>query len=202
MRRLELTGQRFHLLTVVQRSATKPNQWDCRCDCGTEWTVHGPSLVSGNTGSCGCWGRSILGKNTKTHGRRHTPEYESWASMIQRCTNPNNPSYPRWGGRGITVCRRWRQSFAAFDADMGPRPSLKHSIDRVDNHGNYTPKNCRWATPHEQSRNTSRNLILVLHGRAQILSDWARELNIGQSTLWRRLNIHGWSVERTLTTPV
>jgi hypothetical protein len=115
--------------------------------------------------------------------------------MLQRCTNPKNPSFERYGGRGITVCERWRD-FAAFQADMG-EPPAGLTLDRKDNDLGYQPENCRWATDAEQTRNTRRNRRLTLDGRTQCMSDWARELGIRQQLISRRLS-DGWPVERAL----
>jgi hypothetical protein len=115
-----------------------------------------------------------------------TPEYRAWSAMKLRCANPNNEQYHNYGGRGITVCDRWRQSFAAFLVDMGPRPSPRHSIDRIDNNGNYEPGNCRWATSREQNRNRRNNIVLTHDGRTMCLADWARELGVPRGTLLAR----------------
>jgi len=136
------------------------------------------------------------------HGGRHKPEYRNWQGMKARCLNPNDKDYPRYGGRGITVCDQWIASFAAFLADMGPRPSPKHSIDRLDNGGNYEPVNCRWATYRQQNNNRRSSLYLVHHGERMSLEEWARALGMAQTTLWNRLFTHNWTVERALSIPV
>jgi hypothetical protein len=118
--------------------------------------------------------------------------------MIARCTNRNNNRFGQYGGRGITVCQRWLESFVSFLDDMGVRPSSEHSIDRIDNDGNYEPGNCRWATRVEQSRNTQQNMIIEAFGRRQCLQDWSIETGIGRGTIrWRVVN--GWSPEMALT---
>jgi hypothetical protein len=116
--------------------------------------------------------------------------------MIQRCTNPNNPRYARYGGRGIAVCERWR-SFESFLQDMGPRPEGK-TLDRVNVDGDYEPGNCRWATPAEQNRNMKRNRVLEWNGRSLCVCDWAKQLGISPITLRSRLRL-GWTVEQALT---
>jgi len=127
--------------------------------------------------------------------------YLRWWAMVDRCTNPHNRCYARYGGRGITVCDRWR-TFQVFFADMGMFPTRDHSLERIDNLGPYAPDNCRWATRIEQGQNKRNNVTLTLHGRTLTLNAWARDVGIDRLTLRRRLRDLGWSPERTLTTPV
>jgi len=127
-------------------------------------------------------------------------EYEIWLQMRYRCYKPQNKDYHRYGGRGITVCDRWRFDFGAFLADMGARPTRKHSIDRIDNDGNYEPSNCRWATPQQQADNTpKKGRFLTLAEETLNQTEWARKLGISRSALRRRLEL--WPVEKALTTP-
>lgn len=134
-----------------------------------------------------------------------SPEFWTWCNMMHRCHSVGYRDYPEYGGRGIKVCDRWRgpAGFAAFFADMGPRPSKRHSIDRYpDNNGNYEPGNCRWATASQQMRNTRRNRLLTFQGRTMCMTDWSNETGIPCTMIrWRLLKLK-WSVERTLTTPV
>jgi len=146
---LDLTGQRFGRLVAIDwksGGATTGRIWRCRCDCGNETDVRRRDLKTGNTGSCGCLHRTI-------NGEFGSPEYLSWRSMKARCGNPNATGFKNYGARGITFCERWRD-FNAFLADMGRRPSPRHSLDRwPDADGNYEPTNCRWATALEQRHN-------------------------------------------------
>lgn len=134
------------------------------------------------------------------HGMRHTLEYKVWAKMKERCFNPNTKEYHNYGGRGITVCDSWKNSFTQFYQDMGPRPSKKHSIDRIDNDGNYEPGNCRWATREEQSRNKRVNRVVIFQGKRVLASDLSRDAGMGRSTVADRMNA-GWDLVEAVTTP-
>src|SRR5688500_16157023 len=120
---------------------------------------------------------------TTKHGLRNCSEYRAWASMKQRCLNPKVVAYPQYGQRGIKVCDRWLTSFPNFYADMGPRPSPSHSLDRIDNDGDYTPDNCRWATRVEQGRNQRTNVLFTHNGKTQCLTAWSEEIGIPADTL-------------------
>lgn len=128
---------------------------------------------------------------------KRPPEYGVWRQMRNRCSNPNNTSYPWYGGRGVSVCQEWA-SFERFMADMGPRPSADHSIDRIDSNGNYEPSNCRWATRAEQQHNRHDNVWLELNGRRQLIGDWAAELGVTRQAISKRLR-KGWPLERALS---
>lgn len=150
-----ITGKRFGRLVVLSRTGRRGNDtaWTCKCDCGTEKVFRADHLRSRATTSCGCHRRKALLTALKTHGGTGTPEYRAWKAAIQRCTNPNNSGWKNYGGRGIKMCPQWRKSFVAFYAHVGPKPTAKHSIDRINNDGNYEPGNCRWATRSEQIKN-------------------------------------------------
>lgn len=151
-------GNRYNRLIVIGEVEKKSRRryLKCVCDCGEETVVRSDKLKSGHTKSCGCLQRErtrdALSK-TKTHGMTNSNEYYVWCGMKSRCFNENNKSYKNYGGRGITVCDRWRDSFENFYKDMGPRPSSTHQIDRINNDGNYEPDNCKWRTPSENCLN-------------------------------------------------
>ena len=180
---------------IIPSNGKAVTQYVCLCLCGNTVIVRQPYLKSGHTRSCGCLRRdSVI-----THGKAKTKAYRSWVAMKQRCSNPKARRFAEYGGRGISVCERWKDSFENFLADMGEPPTSKHSIDRIDVNGNYEPGNCRWATILEQAQNTRTNRNITFHGKTQSLSVWARELGIEPHTLIKRLN--KWPLETALTTP-
>ncbi len=196
-------GTRFGRLVVVgdggRANDDTHRAWLCRCDCGNVKPVLPSSLRGGRTRSCGCLRREVSSVVSLTHGKTHTPEYGAWGRMLGRCRNPNSPDYPDYGARGITVCARW-ESFENFYADMGPRPSKKHSLDRRDNNGNYEPSNCRWASPRQQAGNKRSNVWIEYGGKRMIIEDWAAETGLPRTTLEQRVK-RGWSDELTVTAP-
>jgi len=146
----DITGHKFGKMLVLKYEGSSPPlykaMWLCLCECGNQKIVQGPNLKSGITKSCGCQKRP----------RKidlESSEYGSWRSMRDRCYRENCAEFKRYGARGIKVCERWRNSFANFILDMGTKPSKDHSLDRINNDGNYEPSNCRWATKKEQANN-------------------------------------------------
>ena len=184
MRFVDKTGMRFGRLVVLSgRNIGGSYEWVCQCDCGNRTTVLGTHLhIHNDRGqrSCGC-----ARDGNPTHGMTGTPEYSTWLEMRKRCRNPKSRSYKNYGGRGIKVCRRW-DSFENFLADMGPRPSDKHSLDRINNEKNYGPSNCRWATRDQQVRNTRKTIRITYKGKTLLLLDWATLLGIPYRTLIMR----------------
>lgn len=158
---IDLIGQRFgrwHVLSLYSKGGSRDACWVCRCDCGILKSVRSTHLRRRLSQSCGCLQRELLAERVTTHGQtvngKWTIEYRAWHEMMQRCYNPNKEKFSDYGGRGIKVHKKWRNSFAAFFADVGPRPSKRHSLDRYpDNNGDYRPGNVRWATPKQQALN-------------------------------------------------
>lgn len=189
-------GAKIGRLILLEKVGKK---WKCLCDC--ENTCHPLScnLASGGTKSCGCLRRDMEPHN-KTHGLSHkSSEYKVWKNMIGRCHNPNCTYYYNYGGRGILVCERWRNSFTDFLSDMGPKPSPGHSIERIDANGNYEPSNCCWATRLEQARNTRTNHFIEVNGERLTIQEWSRKTGIHQSTIVRRVQA-GLSPEECIRT--
>lgn len=170
-----------------------------RCECGREYEIY--RFAVGKTQSCGCVKSKKLVERLTTHGQSGRSEYSIWAAMKARCSNPSARHFGRYGGRGICVCGEWAGSFEAFFRDVGPRPSPCHSLDRIDNDGNYEPGNVRWAIQAEQNRNRSNNKRLVYKGVEYCMVDLAKMAGINKNTFNKRLR-SGWSVEMAVETPV
>ena len=199
MRGFDLTGRRFGRLVVLRlvgRTKARALLWECRCDCGASSVVRAGGLLNGGTQSCGCLQREKSAAAKLTHGLARTPEYKVWDHMRQRCENPKHKGFANYGARGIRVCERWRK-FENFIADMGERPSPKHTIERADNDGDYEPGNCRWGTWREQSRNKRTNRLITANGITKPLTTWAEELGVPPTTLFERLR-RGWTHERVV----
>jgi hypothetical protein len=201
----DLIGLTFWCLTVVRRAPNRKKQtcalWECRCSCGGTTIVRTVDLVYGHTKSCGCLRARVMrsiGEQRTTHGATGTAEHRIWSGIKQRCENPSFRGYKNYGGRGIKICSRWRDSLENFLADMGKRPSARHSIDRIDTNGDYEPDNCRWATMSQQARNRRNNRVLEFAGKRATLTEFALEYGISKITLKDRLN-RGWSLDRALT---
>jgi hypothetical protein len=204
MKPIDLTGMIFGRLHVVKRAENHGGRtaWVCTCECGEQAIVMTKLLQNGRTTSCGCRRREVASATLiaamTIHGQTDTYAYQCWRSMKLRCYTKTSTGYENYGGRGIKVCDRWRDSFEAFIADMGQPPSEKHTIERCDVNGDYTPSNCCWATKIEQGNNKRNNDLLEFNGRKQTRAEWAREFDINYETLsWRLAN--GWPVSKALT---
>jgi hypothetical protein len=201
---LELSGQSFTRLTALElfkdRTSRGGTLWKCRCECGNEIFVRGTDLKSGNTRSCGCLQKEWAIRNAKataTHGMSNTSIFSVWCGMMKRCRSKTARHYKDYGGRGIKVCRRWLK-FENFFSDMGFRPDGM-SLDRIDNDGDYKPSNCRWANLEQQNNNRRSSSFINYDGHRLTVSQWARKIGIPHSTLFSRLNVMKWSVERALS---
>lgn len=183
---IDLTGRQFDRWTVVRYGEKRNGNhlWWCRCHCGTEKLIYSGSLRRGLSRSCGCFWRDLMHDVNK--GLRKSPTYHSWDNMIGRCYRPSQPDYARYGGRGIEVCERWRESFRNFLEDMGEKPPGT-SVDRYPNKdGNYEPGNCRWATAEQQQNNKENNVRVLFQGNEYSLKELATLLNIPETTLRNR----------------
>jgi len=202
--KIDLTGVRFGRLLVVKESTERISGvlcWDCICDCGNKATVRGSVLRQGVTKSCGCLKRDVAGRARITHGGSTSKEYRVWNQMRQRCTNPNNARWAAYGGRGITVCDRWMNSFGNFLEDMGFRPFEKAQLDRIDNNKGYSPENCHWVSLKQNLRNMRTNLVLTARGESMPVCDWAERSGIACRLIEQRVRRDGWDAERAIFTP-
>lgn len=188
----EKYGEYLVLSEAEPEVGTGRKMYLCRCTCGGENVVSGTSLRTGR--QLRCYECAVV-----THGESKTPMYRVYIGMRRRCSNPKEPSYKHYGGRGIRVCERWEESYENFLADMGPRPSDRHSIDRIDVNGNYEPGNCRWATWNEQSRNRRNNVFIEHEGARLCIADWSKKLGLNASVIGQRL-ARGLSPEEVLDT--
>lgn len=201
---VDRTGQEIGWLTVVGLAPKrgKKTYWTCRCRrCGNIKEVSVAALISGRQKSCGCLMRENNRTNRLTHGKRRTPEYEIWAAIKQRCSNPNNRAYKDYGARGIKMCERWLNDFTAFIADLGERPGKEYTVERRNNDGNYCPENCYWATDESQKNNRRDSVRITWRGETKTLTQWARLTGIDPKIVRSRIRNYGWSVDEALTTP-
>jgi len=201
---VDLKGVKFGRLLVIKdsgvRSSSRRIKWKCQCNCGNDIIVSSDRLIIGHTKSCGCLRRDNYSKNGRRNATIHgcasrgklTKEYIIWRRMIQRCTDINDKAYHNYGGRGITVCDRWRESFQNFLDDMGECPD-GCSIERIDNNNGYNPDNCEWATSHKQHRNMRTNVWVVLHGESMIMADAIRLLSMNKTTVYSYMRRHDFT---------
>jgi hypothetical protein len=209
---VDIRGQTFGRLRVLSRVASSHvgrARWCCQCACGKRCTVEGKKLRSGHTRSCGCYAQDFhksaeFAAKFIVHGEARTGrpsvEYKTWTSCSIAVRIRRSPAYSDYGGRGIRVCRRWKK-FSNFLADVGRRPTSRHSIERRNNSKGYNLTNCCWATRREQQRNTRRNHLRTLAGETHPLIVWAERYGLKKQTLRMRLT-KGWSVQRAITEPL
>lgn len=202
-RKVQMIGNTYGRLEVIEEAGTVGKQLTflCKCSCGNTKVVKGNSLRTGNTKSCGCLQKETFSATITKHSKRYSPEYNIYYNMVARCYNRDNSHYKNYGGRGITMCDTWRDSFEAFYKDMGERPKGM-TIDRIDNDKGYSPDNCRWASTIEQGRNKSTNFNITYKGVTRCMAEWSQHLGINHGTLRNRILRNNWSVEKAFTTPV
>lgn len=203
-----MLGAKYGRWTVIADPEPGPHRKKrvlCRCRCGTEKLVQLSSLENGLSRSCGCLSVELTRKRFTSHGarigQRWSKEYRAWNDMKSRCLNPNVIGYKNYGGRAITICERWKNSFAAFSSDMGRAPKGA-SLDRRDNDKGYFPDNCRWGTAKEQTRNRRRTLSVSAFGEKKSLGEWIedRRTVVPYETAYSRIFRLRWGAERALTT--
>lgn len=190
---------RWKVLEYAGKNKTNAVYWKCQCKCGAIKNVRATSLKDGSSNSCGCYNKEI---HSTCDGltRKHAPEYDVYRLMLRRCLDPKSKSYQRYGGRGITVCPEWQESFAKFLEDMGTRPLPTDTLERKENSKGYSKDNCCWATRKDQARNTRRNRHVTYKGVTKLLTEWAREFNLDHRLIGNRLD-RGWTPEDAIDTP-
>lgn len=200
MRLVDLVGQRFTRLTVIERAPNKSladtnARWLCSCDCGKTCIAYGQDLRRGKFKSCGC----LNAERIQRHGMARTHVYNVWKQMHQRCENPRSPSFKNYGARGIKVDPAWKD-FEVFLRDMGDRPP-GYTLERLNNNLGYSKANCGWRTQSHQMNNTRRNRLVTFNGETKTIMQWSVETNIKWYTLRQRIDRLGWSIEKALSTP-
>ena len=206
MRKIDMTGQKFGRLTVIEEAGRTPRKqvlWKCRCDCGNEVVVNGSCLRNGHTTSCGCKTREATIKRNTKHGESDTKLYKIWSSIRKRTVLCNEKSGRMWrdyGSKGIRLCGEWNEyeNFAAWAKANGYKDGL--SIDRIDPCGDYTPNNCRWATMKQQQNNKGNNVRITYNGETRTLAEWSDAIGINYTTLHYRYQ-HDYPLEELFTIP-
>lgn len=202
----DITGQRFGKLVVlgrgedaVSKSGRHRIRWECKCDCGKTITAYSENLKSGKTTSCGCYRAELVRGRSVTHGETRSKLYGVWSSIKSRCLNSNTAAYKDYGGRGISICDEWKNSFEVF-RDWAYANGYKEgvSIDRIDNNGNYCPDNCRWVISVVQANNRRSNILITYNGETLTVTEWAEKLGKNPKTIFNRL-YSGWSAIEAIT---
>lgn len=196
-----MENTKYGRLTVIEEAPSNNPKYPyvrmfrCVCDCGTVGLWPKTNVLRGVTKSCGCYRREWAAEAKSTHRQTGSKEWTVWAAMKRRCNNPNCKDFPNYGGRGIKVCPAW-EKFEGFLQDMGKRPSDKHTIDRIDSSGDYSPENCRWATQKEQQNNRRNNRRFESNGESLTLSEWANRFGVTPFLLRYHLVKQGKTVEQ------
>lgn len=196
-----IIGKKFTRIIVIKYLYSNKNKkriYLCRCDCGIEKNIIGADLLNGTTKSCGCLFLESLKKRSRVHYLSNTYEYKAWANMKTRCLNKKGIQYKDYGGRGISIDKNWKNSFLNFYKDMGPRPTNKHTLDRINNNKGYYKNNCRWTTMEVQNCNQRRNKYLSYKGMRKTISEWAKFLKLSDGTIRARIN-YGFSIDKILS---
>ncbi len=201
---VDLTGQRFGRLLVLhmeeKRAKNGMKIYHCLCDCGKEHYVTTNNLLNGSTNSCGCYRKEYVADKNYVHGKSKTRLHGIWRGIKDRCLNQNNSRFNLYGGRGITICKEWKDDFQAFyDWSMKNGYADNLSIDRIDVNGNYEPSNCRWADDKTQANNKTTSVLLTMNGETHTISEWAGIVGIDRKTISDRITRFGWSAEKALT---
>jgi len=201
----EEIGKRYGRLVVIgqtEKDKYGHKVFCCTCECGSTHFATAVNIKSGRTSSCGCLKSELRIRLNTTHGDtiggKQTSEYQIYTKILQRCMNPNDRGYHRYGARGITVSHSWAASFSAFIFDMGQRPSQFHSIERIDNNKGYSKENCKWATRAEQNNNKRNNVILTWNGQSKTMSQWANELGVNYKSMRKWIRVKGLSIEECI----
>ena len=205
----DITGQKFGRITAIRyvgKNEDKRALWECNCDCGNTVIVDGKSLRLGNTKSCGCYNLDRIAERNKiihkTHGETNTKLFHIWGGIKSRCKNPNMNNYHDYGGKGVSICEEWDNSFEAFrdwSYENGYKDGL--TIDRIDSNGNYCPENCRWATVKEQNRNRKSNKLITYNGETHCIADWADILGINYDVLQHRISVAKMPIKKAFEMP-
>jgi hypothetical protein len=202
--RLTILG-RYFMVPSGRNEGKRSRKAVFECDCGNVVILDVTHVRSGKTKSCGCLHKEDIGNRARRHGKSLSPEHISWARMKQRCLDPKNNRYYRYGELGITICDRWLekdgQGFINFLSDMGPKPSPEHSIERKDRTKGYDPDNCIWATRIEQANNKSSNVMLTINGETDTMSNWCRKYNTNARLVGDRIRHLKWDPLKALITP-
>ena len=202
-RKIDLTGQRFGRLFVVEEYGRQNGHvtWLCQCDCGKKTITCTGDLRKGKTTSCGCFHNEMVSNLTRSHSKCGTRLYAIYSNMRQRCLNEDNRAYKWYGGRGISICLEWLDSFQKFyEWAIENGYSDKLTLDRIDSDGNYEPSNCRWVTIKEQQNNKRSNHLFTYNGETHNLREWSELTGINYGTLKNRLCRYGWTTERAFNT--